>query len=85
MNIFMKCKPGDDIPAIHLHAQCVGNIFYLMKCGNCCITAIEKIKKSGKSGNIIGEIRVGLGRISGMAGYPAGYPATFNIRPDTGY
>ena len=30
-------------------------------------------------------LKVGLGRISGRAGYPAGYPAIFNIRPDTGY
>ena len=35
--------------------------------------------------NIVFGIFIGLGRISGIAGYPAGYPAIFNIRPDTGY
>ena len=28
---------------------------------------------------------LGLGRISGLAGYLAGYPVTFNMQPDTRY
>ena len=31
------------------------------------------------------RVRLGLGRISGLAGYSTGYQAIFNIWPDTGY
>ena len=43
------------------------------------------IFRTAKNLNLNTIFLIGLGRISGLAGYPAGYSAIFNIRPDAGY
>ena len=51
----------------------------------CYVTMRTNTKEKRIDRHFDNIFSLGLGRISGMAGYPAGYPAIFTIRPDTGY